>query len=535
MLSSSKKKDKKDISASCDSLAGKYKKKESAYGVPIINTWISVDKRDLENKRKISSNRDVSAAHNSMQLQQNTPSLFTPPSSSLHTAFANTYSVPSAQIHHQSTINVSQNIDNLQYKSPLPTCDSHPNIQKRYLTRPTYCDMNYVSPNPYFNNPVHRDVILQKNKSLVPCSNSYQYMPVQDLQLHKFHVQQDHLFEQFPYDGHQNYIVNNTKVPIRIKQENALASLYYPFGVPVYLLPNISLNYSNVPNHSVVSPVDSYIPSTVQTAETSANSLLPIPHVPQYTDLAESIPSQIDELPLPPGWSIDYTLRGKKYYIDHNTKTTHWSHPLEKEGLPAGWERIESVEHGVYFVNHITRQAQYEHPCAQQYLPHIPDAVYPEEPIKPLPAPNHTDFKEPLSLMPASPYLHKEIPYWLKVYSQAPHSHDHKLKFELFRLSELDCFQTMLNRLFKHEMGEIVMTYETYRIALTLELEKRIKDKVLPLERDLEIPANVYYRGIPRQLALPPVDEENRRDISSSQDRLKQVILSTDSLFESKV
>jgi protein salvador-like protein 1 len=53
---------------------------------------------------------------------------------------------------------------------------------------------------------------------------------------------------------------------------------------------------------------------------------------------------------LPPGWSTDYTMRGRKYYIDHNTKTTHWSHPLEKEGLPTGWERVESPVHGVYYV-----------------------------------------------------------------------------------------------------------------------------------------------------------------------------------------
>jgi scaffold protein salvador len=59
---------------------------------------------------------------------------------------------------------------------------------------------------------------------------------------------------------------------------------------------------------------------------------------------------QQEELPLPPGWSVDFTLRGRKYYIDHNTKTTHWSHPLEKEGLPTGWERIESPEYGVYYV-----------------------------------------------------------------------------------------------------------------------------------------------------------------------------------------
>lgn len=57
-----------------------------------------------------------------------------------------------------------------------------------------------------------------------------------------------------------------------------------------------------------------------------------------------------EELPLPPGWSIDLTLRGRKYYIDHNTKTTHWSHPFEKEGLPTGWERIENNDYGVYFV-----------------------------------------------------------------------------------------------------------------------------------------------------------------------------------------
>ena len=37
------------------------------------------------------------------------------------------------------------------------------------------------------------------------------------------------------------------------------------------------------------------------------------------------------ETPLPPGWSVGWTQRGRKYYIDHNTKTTHWSHPLETE------------------------------------------------------------------------------------------------------------------------------------------------------------------------------------------------------------
>lgn len=68
------------------------------------------------------------------------------------------------------------------------------------------------------------------------------------------------------------------------------------------------------------------------------------------SQVAPSQQSMEEELPLPPGWSVDYTLRGRKYYIDHNAKTTHWSHPLEREGLPVGWQRIESPQYGVYYV-----------------------------------------------------------------------------------------------------------------------------------------------------------------------------------------
>lgn len=30
---------------------------------------------------------------------------------------------------------------------------------------------------------------------------------------------------------------------------------------------------------------------------------------------------------LPPGWQLAYTADAKPYYIDHNTKTTHWTLP----------------------------------------------------------------------------------------------------------------------------------------------------------------------------------------------------------------
>lgn len=263
-----------------------------------------------------------------------------------------------------------------------------------------------------------------------------------------------------------------------------------------------------VPSNTVQSPYPSALLTTtrVQQSVASSNTIqhpplaalppdrisavaegrLPTPQVVAVrTTLASSSSSPVpagnsasqlpqgDELPLPPGWSVDFTMRGRKYYVDHNTKTTHWSHPLEKEGLPTGWERIESPDHGIYYVNHITRQAQYEHPCAPQYG-QATGIVYQSSVLNPLRhvPPRHTNFHQHSSLVPANPYLTEEIPHWLYVYSKAPLELDHKLKWELFRLPELDCFQAMLNRLYRQELEGIVMSYEGYRLALLREMER---------------------------------------------------------------
>merc|ERR1711915_963607 len=97
-----------------------------------------------------------------------------------------------------------------------------------------------------------------------------------------------------------------------------------------------------------------------------------ITKMPQSASSSPQPPPE-DSLPLPPGWSVGWTMRGRKYFIDHNSKTTHWSHPLETEGLPAGWEKVESPEFGVYYLNHITRQVQYDHPSVPIYYhPSLP-------------------------------------------------------------------------------------------------------------------------------------------------------------------
>jgi len=103
--------------------------------------------------------------------------------------------------------------------------------------------------------------------------------------------------------------------------------------------------------------------------------------------------------------------------------------------------------------SHITRQAQYEHPC----YPHEIQAVRVVSP------PRHTHFHSHSVLVPANPYLNEEIPHWLYVYSRASIALDRKLRWELFRLPELDCFNAMLTRLYKQELEEVVMRYEEYR------------------------------------------------------------------------
>lgn len=189
------------------------------------------------------------------------------------------------------------------------------------------------------------------------------------------------------------------------------------------------------------------------------------------TTSASSFMDQAD-MPLPPGWSIDWTVRGRKYYIDHNTQTTHWSHPLEKEGLPPGWERIESKQFGVHYVNHYTRQLLFHRPT----MPSMPMMHYQfghhdnqmVSQISSQPQPSSRG-----NLVPANPYLNAEIPDWLRVYAKAPSEHDHKLKWDLFQLNQMETFNAMLTRLFKEDIEKIVLKYEGYRSALNSELDKR--------------------------------------------------------------
>jgi len=77
------------------------------------------------------------------------------------------------------------------------------------------------------------------------------------------------------------------------------------------------------------------------------------------------------------------------------------------------------------------------------------------------------------SYVPPSPYLSADIPDWLQVYAKASPDLDEFLKWEMFRYPELDCWQTMLKRLYKKELEQVVLWFEEYRLRLQQELEER--------------------------------------------------------------
>ena len=102
--------------------------------------------------------------------------------------------------------------------------------------------------------------------------------------------------------------------------------------------------------------------------------------------------------------------------------------------------------------------------------------------------PVHTHFHQHSVLVPPNPYIHEEIPIWLRVYWKANPTLDHHLKWDLFGLQELECFEVMLNRLFREDMEELVMKYEAMRVTLVQEIEERARDS----ERFTEIPMHAH-------------------------------------------
>ena len=79
-----------------------------------------------------------------------------------------------------------------------------------------------------------------------------------------------------------------------------------------------------------------------------------------------------EENPLPGGWEFRLDAKGRKYYLDHNTRTTTWERPppldIETIKLPTGWEvRFGEGRRSTYFVDHNTMTTTWEDPRIHIY------------------------------------------------------------------------------------------------------------------------------------------------------------------------
>uniref|UniRef100_A0A2M4BBW2 HECT-type E3 ubiquitin transferase n=1 Tax=Anopheles marajoara TaxID=58244 RepID=A0A2M4BBW2_9DIPT len=73
----------------------------------------------------------------------------------------------------------------------------------------------------------------------------------------------------------------------------------------------------------------------------------------------------IDDEPLPVGWEMRVDKFGRRYYVDHNTRSTYWEKP---QPLPAGWEQRRDPRGRVYYVDHNTRTTTWQRPNSERLM-----------------------------------------------------------------------------------------------------------------------------------------------------------------------
>ncbi|KAI6175138.1 WW domain-containing protein [Aphelenchoides fujianensis] len=64
-----------------------------------------------------------------------------------------------------------------------------------------------------------------------------------------------------------------------------------------------------------------------------------------------------NEPPLPPGWDVDTTPDGFRFFVDHKNRRTTWIHPLAVKQLARGWTKIFDQVHGVVYYKSSTNAA----------------------------------------------------------------------------------------------------------------------------------------------------------------------------------
>ncbi|XP_063989823.1 E3 ubiquitin-protein ligase Su(dx) [Diachasmimorpha longicaudata] len=85
--------------------------------------------------------------------------------------------------------------------------------------------------------------------------------------------------------------------------------------------------------------------------------------VPRVAEEAIREQENGQEEPLPPGWDMRYDVYSRRYYVDHNTRSTSWERP---QPLPPGWEVRRDPRGRIYYVDHNTRSTTWQRPNTER-------------------------------------------------------------------------------------------------------------------------------------------------------------------------
>jgi len=69
--------------------------------------------------------------------------------------------------------------------------------------------------------------------------------------------------------------------------------------------------------------------------------------------------SKVEQQNLPAGWEAKKDHNGRVFYVNHNTRTTHWKPPPR---LPPGWEQKKTRDGRTFYVDHSTRTTHWKIP-----------------------------------------------------------------------------------------------------------------------------------------------------------------------------
>lgn len=99
-------------------------------------------------------------------------------------------------------------------------------------------------------------------------------------------------------------------------------------------------------------------------AQTNNAGVTPAP-VSNMGDQQLQTQTSNDDEPLPAGWEIRFDQFGRRYYVDHNTRSTYWEKPTP---LPPGWEIRRDPRGRVYYVDHNTRTTTWQRPNSERLM-----------------------------------------------------------------------------------------------------------------------------------------------------------------------